>query len=58
MRFLDSMTPIATCDTVGCDGCAVAGSVRCHFGPGDLIHFYLMSVPTFLVAVPGGLPGA
>jgi len=47
------MTPIATCEAVGCDGCTVADSVRCHFGPGDLIHFYLMSVPTFLVAGAG-----
>jgi len=47
------MTPIATCEAVGCDGCTVADSVRCHFGPGDLIHFYLMSVPPFLVAGAG-----
>ncbi len=53
MQFPDSSVPIATCDASGCEGCRAAESVQCHFGPGDLIHFYLISLPVFLVGGAG-----
>jgi hypothetical protein len=53
MQFLNSSTPIATCEASGCEGCGVVGSVQCHFGPGDLIHFYLICFPVFLVGGAG-----
>lgn len=53
MQFLDSSVPIATCEVSGCEGCSVADSVQCHFGPGDLIHFYLITLPVFLVGGAG-----
>jgi hypothetical protein len=53
MQFLDSSVPIATCEASGCEGCSVAESVQCHFGPGDLFHFYLICFPAFLVGGAG-----
>jgi hypothetical protein len=49
MDFLDPSSPITTCEATDCAGCSVAGSVQCHFGPEDLIHFYLICFPAFLV---------
>jgi hypothetical protein len=53
MQFLDSSVPIATCEAPGCEGCRVADSVQCHFGSGDIIHFYLMFLPVLLVGGAG-----
>jgi len=53
MQFPDSSAPIETCQASGCAGCSVAESVQCHFGPGDLIHFYLICMPVFLVGGAG-----
>jgi len=53
MQFLDSSLPIATCKATDCAGCGVADSVQCHFRPGDLIHFYLIAIPPFLLAGAG-----
>ncbi len=55
MKFLDSSVPIATCDATGCEGCKVSNSVQCHFGPGDLYHFYLIFFPILLVGGAGAL---
>lgn len=55
MQFLDSSVPIATCNATDCAGCSAADSVQCHFGPGDLIHFYLICMPSFLVGGAGVL---
>jgi hypothetical protein len=33
----------------------VANSIHCHFRPADLIHFYLICVPVFLVGGAGAL---
>ena len=53
MKFLSSSVPIATCDAAACEACPVSNSVQCHFGPGDLLHFYLISLPVFLVGGAG-----
>lgn len=53
MRFLDSSVPIATCEASSCTECSVAHNVQCHFGPGDLFHFYLICMPAFLVGGAG-----
>ena len=53
MQFIDSSTPIATCEASTCTGCHAAESIQCHFGPGDLFHFYLICLPSFLVGGAG-----
>ena len=55
MQFLDPSFPIATCEASGCEGCGVGESVQCHFGPGDLFHFYLIFFPVLLVGGAGTL---
>ena len=55
MDFPDPSTPISTCAASDCTGCSVTGSIHCHFGPADLAHFYLISVPPFLVGGAGVL---
>ena len=53
MQFPDSSTPIATCEASDCEGCKVSGSIHCHFGPSDLIHFYLIFFPICLIGGAG-----
>jgi len=55
MDFPDSSIPISTCAASDCAGCSVTGSIRCHFGPADLFHFYLICLPSFLVGGAGVL---
>jgi hypothetical protein len=31
----------------------VKGSIQCHFGPGDLVHFYIIFLPILLVGGAG-----
>jgi hypothetical protein len=50
MAFPDPSTPIATCEAESCAGCTVAGSIHCHFRGKDLLHFFLICTPSFLVA--------
>lgn len=49
MAFPDPSVPIATCEAPDCTRCSVAHSIHCHFSPADLIHFYLICFPVFLV---------
>ena len=53
MQFFDPTVPIATCDASNCGGCRVSDSIQCHFGPGDLFHFYLIFMPIPLVGGAG-----
>jgi hypothetical protein len=55
MDFPEPSTPISTCASSDCTGCSVTGSIHCHFGPADLFHFYLISLPAFLVGGAGVL---
>lgn len=56
MKFADPTSPIATCEAMDCVDCSAADSVQCHFGPADLLHFYLLVTPSFLVGGAGILP--
>lgn len=49
MDFQDPSLPIATCEAPDCTACSVATSIQCHFGTEDLVHFYLICFPTFLL---------
>jgi hypothetical protein len=55
MVFPDPSVPIATCEAPDCTSCSVANSIHCHFRPADLIHFYLICFPVFLVGGAGAL---
>ena len=49
MMFLDPEKPMATCDGISCEGCAVKKDIHCHFELKDLAHFLLIALPPFLL---------
>lgn len=49
MLFLDPKKPIATCISQKCDKCAVREDLNCHFNFKQLIHFYAVVLPSFLL---------
>ena len=51
--FLDSQKPIATCESISCDDCAIENNLHCHFRLRDLIHFLLIAFPPFLLGGAG-----
>ncbi len=53
MKFLDPKKPIGTCISETCDDCNVSDALHCHFTPKDLIHFYLIVLPSFLLGGAG-----
>ncbi len=53
MIFLDPNKPIATCISETCDNCTVSKTLHCHFSHADLIHFLLISSPSFLLGGAG-----
>ncbi|MEJ2542137.1 MAG: hypothetical protein P8188_19600, partial [Gemmatimonadota bacterium] len=53
MNFLDPSVPITTCKASSCAGCNVADTLHCHFSREDLVHFYLICMPGFLVGGAG-----
>ena len=53
MNFPDATTPIATCEIPDCADCSISHFIHCHFGSSDLLHFYLISLPVFLVGGAG-----
>ncbi len=51
--FLPADEPIVTCTARACEGCPVLGSLKCHFGPGDLLAFILSASPAFVLGATG-----
>ena len=51
--FLDPNQPIATCTAQTCQGCPAATTVHCHFHAAELVQFFLMVIPAFLIAAAG-----
>ncbi len=49
MAFLEETKPISTCKASNCNSCPTADSVHCHFSKKELLHFYLISFPAFLL---------
>jgi hypothetical protein len=47
--FLDSTKPLATCACETCDQCSLSEALHCHFSLKDLVHFYLIVLPSFLI---------
>ena len=55
MAFPDPSEPIATCVADDCTDCPVQDRIHCHFRPGDLIHFLMISLPGLLIGGAGVL---
>jgi len=53
MEFLDPNKSISTCISEKCDSCPVSKALHCHFTLRDLIHFYLIVSPSFLLGGAG-----
>ena len=53
MKFIDPTKPIKTCHSETCHDCTVRDVLHCHFTLKDLIHFYLIVLPTFLLGGAG-----
>jgi len=53
MVLLDPQKPISTCISESCKNCRVGEALHCHFTLKDLIHFYAVVLPTFLLGGAG-----
>lgn len=53
MFFLDPERPIVSCVSENCDGCPAGTALHCHFTAGDLAHFLLTVLPSFLAGGAG-----
>ncbi len=53
MMFLDPEKPIVTCGSSSCDHCPLDNVIHCHFKFKDLIHFFLIAFPPFLLGGAG-----
>ena len=51
--FLSPDKAIATCASGTCDNCTVNSGLHCHFTLKDLIHFYVIVAPSFLLGGAG-----
>jgi hypothetical protein len=47
--FLDPNKPLITCVAETCAGCPVRRELHCHFSARDLLHFFAVVAPAFLV---------
>jgi hypothetical protein len=50
---LNPEKPIATCLSNSCDDCPVDNTIHCHFKLRELIHFFLIALPSFLLGGAG-----
>jgi hypothetical protein len=53
MKLLDPNKPIATCISEICDNCPVCKTLHCHFTIKDLIYFFLIASPSFVLGGAG-----
>lgn len=51
--FPEASRPIATCEASECSECPAGAAIHCHFQGRDLVHFYLICFPSFLVGGAG-----
>jgi hypothetical protein len=47
--FLDPEKPLFTCSSSSCQGCPVQGQLQCHFGGRELLRFFGIALPVFIV---------
>ncbi len=53
MLFLDPNKPIVTCISETCNKCPVYKTLHCHFKPRDLMRFFIIASPSFLIGGAG-----
>lgn len=53
MDFLDENKPMKICKDKECGACDSRNSLHCHFTGKDLLHFYLIVLPSFLLGGAG-----
>jgi hypothetical protein len=53
MKLLVPKKPIATCISEICDNCPVCKTLHCHFKFIDLIYFFLIASPSFVLGGAG-----
>ena len=51
--FLDPQRPLATCSSTTCQDCPVQNRLHCHFHGADLLHFFSITIPAFLIGGAG-----
>lgn len=49
MMFLDPNKPIATCTSGTCNKCPARNALHCHFTLRDVVHFFVIVSPSFLL---------
>jgi hypothetical protein len=47
--FLDPSKPLSTCFSAGCDGCPLQDRLQCHFRGRDLLRFFGIAFPPFIL---------
>lgn len=47
--FLDPQKPLSTCSSESCQGCPVQNRLQCHFGERELLRFFGIALPAFIV---------
>lgn len=47
--FLDPLKPLSTCATAACDGCPLQSRLQCHFGGRELLRFFGIALPPFIL---------
>lgn len=47
--FLDPQKPLSTCFSRDCEGCPLQERLQCHFGPRELLRFFGIAFPPFIL---------
>jgi hypothetical protein len=48
--FLDPNKPLSTCSSMNCQVCVVNSRLHCHFNDWDLLRFFSIAFPPFIIA--------
>jgi hypothetical protein len=51
--FLDPRQPLSTCSSVDCASCPLQGHLQCHFSGRDLLRFFGIAFPPFILGGVG-----
>jgi steroid 5-alpha reductase family enzyme len=47
--FLNPLKPLSTCSTLNCQGCLLQSRLQCHFGGRELLRFFGIAFPAFIL---------
>jgi len=47
--FLDPKKPLSTCSATNCQGCPLQSRVQCHFSSRELLRFFGIAFPAFIL---------